>query len=426
MKKRTYRILIATLALCLPLLLLQSTGAKREDKGKRSPTPSTIQTLVRNGPTLAAGFVNQSLQQPRSQGKKVSEELKSGSIKDESGQEDINVDKMSSAGRLAHLAATGKLARAIEKARRRAERREARTSGKNARGLALTDEDEGEGDDDEGEGPAGGQAELSVAVDSTGQHIVVGLNDTRGFSSNPVSVSGFSYSDDGGVTFVDGGQLPSPGTDLIGTTRFPQIFGDPEVKYMGGSNFIYFSIMLKKFSATGTAQTMCVHRSTDFGHTWSGPFEVTAATNPHGLLSGANARDAADKEFADVDPDTGRVVLSWSNFTSTAFAAGGVEISTTFSDNLMSATPPSWSTRQILGATAADGQASIPGFAGNGSPNAYVAWRRFPGGNNQNVGFSRSINNGASWSAPINLTTNFFTMDYVLGNDRPNTSPSLA
>ena len=78
------------------------------------------------------------------------------------------------------------------------------------------------------------------------------------------------------------------------------------------------------FSATGTAQTMCVHRSTDCGHTWSGPFEVTPATNPNGLLSSnGTPRDAADKEFADADPDTGRVLMSWSNFTSTAFAPGG-------------------------------------------------------------------------------------------------------
>src|SRR2546423_1628224 len=202
----------------------------------RSPLPSTAQILVRNGATLPAGFVNQSLQEPRSKGKKVAEELKSGSIKDDSGQEEINVDKMSSAGRLAHLAASGKLARAIEKARLRAEGREGRTSGKNAGASALTDEDDsGEGDDDEGEGPAGGQAELSVAVDSTGQHVVVGLNDTRGFSSNPVSVSGFAYSDDGGVTFTDGGQLPTPGVgvgsipaDTLSGTNYPQVFGDPE------------------------------------------------------------------------------------------------------------------------------------------------------------------------------------------------------
>ena len=86
---------------------------------------------------------------------------------------------------------------------------------------------------------------------------------------------------------------------------------------------------------------MGVHRSTDCGKTWQGPFEVTAATNPNGGLSPQGAPlDAADKEFMDVDPDTGRVIMSWSNFT--PFAPGGVEIRTTYSDNMMAGVPPTW------------------------------------------------------------------------------------
>ena len=282
----------------------------------------------------------------------------------------------------------------------------------------------------EGEGPAGGQAEVSIAVDATGQHVVIGFNDTRGFSLNPLSVSGYMYSDDGGQTFVDGGQLPSPGAELIGTTKLPQVFGDPEVKYLGGCTFIYSSILVSKFSATRTVQTMGVHRSTDCGHTWTGPFEVTPATNPHGQVNTSGTpRDAADKEFMDVDPDTGRVIMSWSNFT--PFAPGGVEIASTYSDD-MQATPPTWSTpRAIVSATSADGQASIPRFAGLGSANAYVAWRRypFPGtffGFGNSVAVARSTDNGASWGTPTETSPEFFTMDQVLGNDRVNTSPSLA
>lgn len=331
--------------------------------------------------------------------------------------------RMSAMGRLAHLSATGRLEKALEKARGR------------RRGLIerihieeLIDEARG-GEEDEGEeAPAGGQAETSMAVDATGQHIVVGFNDTRGFSLNPIRVSGFMYSDDGGATFTDGGQLPvATARATIGTTILPQVFGDPEVKYLGGGNFIYFSIMVKKFTATGAAQTMGIHRSTDFGHTWEGPYEIPSATNPHGLLTAAqNARDSADKEFADVDPETGRVLMSWSNFTSTAFAPGGVEISSTFSDDVLSATPPAWSTRRIIAATAADGQASVPRFAA-GSAEVYVAWRRFPGGLNQNVGFARSTDNGATFSAAVNVAPSHYQLsDEILGNDRTNNSPSLA
>jgi hypothetical protein len=299
-----------------------------------------------------------------------------------------------------------------------------------AAGDNCNNEPECEGEDEEDEdAAAGGQAEVSISVDSTGQHIVVGFNDTRGFALNPVRVSGFMYSDDGGVTFIDGGQLPSAPTGSIGATLLPQVVGDPEIKYLGGCNFVYFSILVKKFSATTAAQTMGVHRSFDCGHTWEGPFEVTTATNPNGLTTGTGGpRDAADKEFADADPETGRVMLSWSNFT--PVSPGGVEISTTYSDNILTATPPTWSTRQVVAATAVDGQSSVPRFA-RGSANAYTVWRRFPFpgtffGFGNTIGFSRSTDNGASWSAPIDLSPEFFTMDQVLGNDRVNTSPSLA
>jgi hypothetical protein len=307
--------------------------------------------------------------------------------------------------------------------------------GARAAGISATADDDGCVNDPRcpggfRESAPGGQAELSLAVDATGQHIVVGFNDTRGFTLNPVSVSGFMYSDDGGRTFVDGGQLPSPGTDVIGTTRLPQVFGDPEVKYLGECTFIYSSIVVTKFSATAAAQTMGVHRSTDCGHSWEGPFVVTAATNPNGLVSAGGAPlDAADKEFMDVDPETGRVIMSWSNFTPAA--PGGVEISVSYSDDMKTATPPTWSSRAVIGNTAADGQASIPRFAGNGSDDAYVAWRRFPdpgvfSGIGNTVAFARSTDNGATWGPATELAPEFLTMDHVLGNDRNNTSPAMA
>src|SRR5687767_2001887 len=160
-----------------------------------------------------------------------------------------------------------------------------------------------EGEEEEEEIP-GGQAELSIAVDETGQHIVIGFNDTRGFDLNPISVSGYLYSEDGGRTFVDGGQLPSPGDEVIGTTRFPQVFGDPDVKYLGDCVFVYASILVEKVSDTADVQTMGIHRSTDCGKTWEGPFEIPSVTNPNGILIGGVPADAADKEFMDVDPDT--------------------------------------------------------------------------------------------------------------------------
>ena len=216
------------------------------------------------------------------------------------------------------------------------------------------------------DGPRGGQAEITIAIDSTGQHVVVGFNDQRGFALNPLSVSGFMYSDDGGATFTDGGQLPSPGDTNLGGTLLPQIFGDPEIKYLGGCTFVYSSIIIAANADTVAAQTMGVHRSTDCGHTWTGPYEVVAATNPVFL------NDAADKEFMDVDPDTGRLMITWTNFQ----ADGNVGMLSAFSDDGGLTWPAA--NRRTISATIADGQSSVPRFAGNGSSNVYAAWRRFP------------------------------------------------
>ena len=113
------------------------------------------------------------------------------------------------------------------------------------------------------EAPDNTQSELSIAIDRTGKNVVIGFNDFRGFANSPVSLSGYMYSSDGGKTFVDGGQLPvTTGTEMLGTTVLPQIFGDPEVKYLGACTFIYSSILIKKFSATGVATTRSSARHT--------------------------------------------------------------------------------------------------------------------------------------------------------------------
>src|ERR1700693_1950820 len=132
------------------------------------------------------------------------------------------IQRMSSMGLIAHLATTGRLDGSIA------------TTG-NAIARNVTARNATSGNVTTGALVAGGHAQPSIAVDSTGQHIVIGFNDAQGFYLNPISVSGFEYSDDGGQTFTDGGSLPiTTQSSSIGPTAYPQVFGDPEVKYLGG------------------------------------------------------------------------------------------------------------------------------------------------------------------------------------------------
>src|SRR5262249_17077704 len=136
--------------------------------------------------------------------------------------------------------------------------------------------------------------------------------------------------------------------------------------------------------------------------------------------------NSADKEFMDIDPDTGRVLVSWTQFTKT-----GRDISTTYSDDVKTATPPTWSARVTVSKAGEVGQGSVPRFAGGGSKNAYVVWTRFPipgvfqGFGDQMV-FARSTDNGATWGTPIALGAEFLGMDQVLGNDRVHDFASMA
>jgi hypothetical protein len=286
----------------------------------------------------------------------------------------------------------GAKARAARRALRQAA---AAPLGAAAAGPRDFEDEEGGGPgalDDGGELPGGNQGELAIAIDDTGRHVVIGFNDFRGFSGNPLSVSGFMYSDDGGKTFVDGGQLPiTTGTVDFGGTLLPQVFGDPDVKYLGACNFIYTSILVAPFAGNTTAvQTMGFHRSTDCGHTWEGPFEIASASNPSGLFfPSGDPFDAADKEQIDVDRSTGRVIMSWTNFSF------GAEISTTYSDNVL-APSPVWSPRVIVGARPDDGQAATPRFGPEGSHAVYVAWETFTPSGLAGISEARSSDDGGA------------------------------
>lgn len=224
-----------------------------------------------------------------------------------------------------------------------------------------------------------------TTISKNGQYVVAGFNDVRGFSLPNVSVSGYAYSSDGGATWTDGGQLPTAGGSSA-------VYGDPDVKTWTDpgtqQDYFFYSSL---YTTPGGSSSLCVHVSTDGGVTWSAPREVTTATS---------ATDFCDKEFMGVDPETGRIFISWTNFG----AAQTMRI--TYSDDK----GLTWGGLTTFATSV--GQGSVPRAAGNGQ-NVYVAWRTA-----STVQLCRSTNNGSTWSGPTTIVSGLANPMNPYGSDR--------
>jgi len=146
--------------------------------------------------------------------------------------------------------------------------------------------------------PASGQCEVSIAA--YGLNVVAAWNDGEGFSTAS-STQGFAYSNDGGVTWVDGGAPPA--TNVVNWTS------DPVVAVNEKTGDFYFSALCEP---SATTNGIGVVKGTFSGGvlTWGTP-EVA--------ISGTNSSVIYDKEWLAADSTTGNLYLIYSRFT----VAGG-------------------------------------------------------------------------------------------------------
>lgn len=260
------------------------------------------------------------------------------------------------------------------------------------------------------------ESETSIAINAAGTVLVAGYNDARGFNNllqpntNTLSLSGVAHSTDGGTTWSEV-PVGAGGAGTLPTPTNGQVFGDPSVKYDPTRDiFVYASIYVRPSDAL---QGLCISTSNSDGSVWSAPIQITPS-----FVAG----HAADKELIDINPVTGRILVSWTDFTPSAV------IKSTFSDDL----GVTWSAAATLATTSASVttlQGAMPAFlpgTTNSNSTAYIAWSDVTSGT-ANIGMSRSIDGGATWSAAVDIDSSSFPIeDQILGVDRVAHFPSIA
>lgn len=143
------------------------------------------------------------------------------------------------------------------------------------------------------------QSETTIAV--AGKHVAVGFNDSQTtglFLTAGSDLTGYAYSDDGGKTFVDGGQLPNAPADIN--------FGDPWLASDSAGN-MYFSNLVE--DPNQGALFVGVARSTNGGKTWSVPVIIPPPAGVAALFY------SADKDAMTAGPGVGNLYVSWDDIT---------------------------------------------------------------------------------------------------------------
>src|SRR5467141_2869176 len=160
-----------------------------------------------------------------------------------------------------------------------------------------------------------GRSETTIASSPNGKLVVEGWNDADGFIDSTQTLSGFGYSVDGGMSFIDGGSVP------FGTFGGQPVvaLGDPWLALLnpGMRSFLYASLALRPDLSTEVGIT--VHRGA-FGSnnvlTWAAP----------AIIPAPGTNDFLDKEALAFDPNSTNgsqmVYVSTTNF----LGVGGSQI----------------------------------------------------------------------------------------------------
>lgn len=278
-----------------------------------------------------------------------------------------------------------------------------------------------------------GRSETTIAATTDGSHLVAGFNDAQGFCgpifgvpcTPQLGLSGYSYSTDGGLTWVDGGAPP----------LFNNVFtrGDPWLD-MGGSDlstFYYANLSID--ATTGQDIGISVHR----GHFLNGQLvwqDVHTMTAPRNLVTPNT--DFYDKDaLAAAKDGSGAVYATITNYQELCgvpeFGFGQIEVWRSHDSGA------SWQGPVVAGPEAADSiancgnagtlqQGSAPAVGPQGE--VYVVWQYGPTynldgsiANNMKIVVATSLDGGVTFHAPVTVAdTNSSLSNPPAGFNRPD------
>lgn len=140
-------------------------------------------------------------------------------------------------------------------------------------------------------------AQAETAIAALGERLLAGWNDTKGFCPPNGAVQGYAWSADGGQTWTDGGDVPPLPTG--GRYR-----GDP-VHAVNRQSGRFYILGLYEGGIPGSGLAMCWGK-------FAGP--TFAFEGNRQIAVGGSS--FLDKEWFAVDPGTGNVYVSWTEFFS--------------------------------------------------------------------------------------------------------------
>jgi hypothetical protein len=246
------------------------------------------------------------------------------------------------------------------------------------------------------------QSETSTAW--CGNNVVGGYNDSGAFlrtaGVNPTgawSFNGVSVSVNGGKSFKDLALL-NPGGN---TSNFLE--GDPVVTCSSASQFYYTSLLFTVIDSQGSplaVSAVSISSSSTGGITWGAPVVVAAKdANTHTL----------DKPWSTIDPtNSQRIYVTYTDFDFSGTGTGCINDFRIAIELVSSADGGStWSAPVVIDEECGASLNSVQGSNVVVSPTGavYVAYEFFPPTANNEIHFTRSLDNGKTFGSIVKINT---------------------